>query len=40
MLDKVMFEFSIDMRDVFPNLRIPDNDSFKYDLYAFIVHLG
>lgn len=40
MLDKVLFEFSIDMKDVFPDLRVPDQDSFKYDLYAFIIHLG
>ena len=40
MLDKVLLDFEIDLRDVFPSMNIPNNDSFKYDLYAFIVHLG
>lgn len=40
MLDKVYLEFEIDMRDVFTGLKIPNSDDLKYELYAFIVHLG
>jgi uncharacterized UBP type Zn finger protein len=40
MLEKVLMEFEIDMSEVFTNIHVPDQDSFKYELYAFIVHLG
>lgn len=34
----MVFEF--DVRDIFPEKNLPERDEYKYELYAFIVHMG
>jgi uncharacterized UBP type Zn finger protein len=40
LLNKVLMEFEVDFRSVFPEMRIPNDQSYIYNLYAFIVHMG
>ena len=38
-LDKVDMLFDFHLKDVFPDLNIPNTLDYEYELYAFIVHL-
>jgi hypothetical protein len=38
-LEKVLMEFTIHMKDVFMDLDIPNTPNFEYELYGFIIHL-